>query len=82
MAAIIPISTLITLMRDRNHFFLFGVTFSSWPGKFVIPNFRQYQSYRSNDKFNCCLEIKSKMAARVSVCTLNPLNLLANQAHI
>ena len=32
--------------------------------------------------FNCCLEIQSKKAARISVCTLNSLKLLSNQIHI
>ena len=59
-------------------YFLSDVTFPSWPGKSVIPNFWQYQFYRSNDKFNCCLEVQLKMAARISIFTLIPLNLPAN----
>ena len=51
--------------------FISGVTSPSWPGKSVNPNFRQYQSRRNSNKFNCCLEIQSKIAARISICTLN-----------
>ena len=40
--------------------FIFDVICLSRPGKSVNPNFRQYQSYRKNDKFNCCLEIQQK----------------------
>ena len=59
-----------------------NVTFPSWHGKSVNPDFLQCQSYRKNDNFNCCLEIKSKIAAIISICTLNPLKLSSNQIHI
>ena len=62
--------------------FISDVTFPSWPGKSVNPNFRQYQSCRNNDKFNCCLEIQPKTARRISICTLTPLKLPSNQIHI
>ena len=62
--------------------FISDVFFPSWPGKSVNPNFRQHQSYRNNDKFDSCLEIQSKTAARISISTLNPLKLLSNQIHI
>ena len=81
MAAIISISTLIPLMRDNNCF-LDYVTFPSWPGKSVQPNFRQYQSDRNNKKFNRCLKIQSKRNARISICTLNPLTLPSHQINI
>ena len=58
--------------------FISNVTFPAWPGKSVNPNFPQYQSYRNNGKFNCSLKIQSKAAARISVCTLNPLKLPSN----
>ena len=54
-------------------------TFPLWPGKFVNPKFRQYQSKRNNKKFNCCLGIQSEMAVRICIYTLNPLKLPANQ---
>ena len=37
--------------------FISDITFLLWPGKSVNLNFRKYQSYRNNDKFNFCLEI-------------------------
>ena len=40
--------------------FISDVTFPTWAGKIIKPNFRQYQSYRNNDKFNCYLEIQSE----------------------
>ena len=43
MAAIISVSTLITLMREINHF-LPDVTFPSWLGKSVNLNLLQNQS--------------------------------------
>ena len=45
--------------------FLSDVAFPSWHGKSVNPNFRQYQSHRNYDQFNCCLEIQSKTDARI-----------------
>ena len=54
--------------------FLSDVVFPSWPGTSVYPNFRQYQFNRNNDKFDCFLQIQSKMAARISIFTLKPLN--------
>ena len=53
--------------------FISDVTFLSWNGTSVIPNFRQNQSDKNNGKFTYCLEIKSKMAVIVSIYTLNPL---------
>ena len=58
------------------------VTFPLWPCKSVNPNFQQYQSDRNINKFNCFLEIQSKMTARISVWTLNTLKLPSNQIHI
>ena len=52
------------------------------PCKFVYPHFWQYQSDRNRDRFNCWFEIQSKMAARISICTLNPLKLSSSQIHI
>ena len=57
-------------------------TFPSWPGKSVNPNFRQYQSHRNNDKFNCCLQIQSKTDARIPIYTPHPLTLPSNHIHI
>ena len=62
--------------------FISDVPFPSLPGKFVNPNFRQYQSDRNNGKFNCCLEIQPKMAAIVSICTLKALKLFSQQIHV
>ena len=62
--------------------FISDVTFLSWPGKSVNPNFRQYQSHRNNDKFNWCLEIQSKTNARISICTPNTLTLPLNHIYI
>ena len=62
--------------------FIFDVICLSRPGKSVNPNLRQYQSYRNNDKFNCCLEIQQQKSARVSTCTLNTLKQHSNQIHI
>ena len=45
--------------------FLSDVTFPSWPGKFVNPNFPQNTSDRHNNKFDCCLKIQSKAAAKI-----------------
>ena len=61
---------------------LSDVTLPLRPGKFVNPNFWQYQPDRSNDEFDCCLEIKSKRTARNSAFTLNLLKLPSNQTHI
>ena len=44
--------------------FISDHTFPLWPSKSVNLNFRQYQSDRTNKKFNCCLEIQSEMAAK------------------
>ena len=81
MVPIISISTLTPLMRDRNNF-LSDVTFLSWLGKSVNPNFSLYQSDTNNSKFNFCLEIQSKTVTRISISTLNPLKLPWNQIHI
>ena len=62
--------------------FMSDVTFSSWPGKSVNPNFRQYQSYRNKDKFNCCCNIQPKTTKTISICTLNPLKLPSNKIYI
>ena len=48
----------------------------SWPRNTANPSFLQYQSEIHNNKFNCCLEIQLKTAARISVCTL--ISLIAN----
>ena len=37
---------------------------------------------RNNDKFTCCLEIQSKIAELIPICTLNSLKLPKNQIHI
>ena len=63
---------------EREIILLSDVTFPSWPSKSVNPNFRQYNSYRNNDKFNCYLEIQSKRDARISISTLSTLTLLSN----
>ena len=52
------------------------------PCKFVYPHFWQCQSDRNRDRFNCWFETQSKMAARISICTLNPLKLSSSQIHI
>ena len=70
------------LLREIETIFLYIITFPLWPGKHVKHNFRQYQSYRNSDIFNCCLEIRPKLVARISMCTLNTLKLLSNQVHI
>ena len=62
--------------------FISDVTFPLWPGKSVNSNFPQYQSDRNNNKFNCCLEIQSKKAARISICSLNPSKLNSNEIHV
>ena len=65
--------------------FISDVTFPSWHGKSVNANFWQYQSYRNNDKFNCCLEIQrnsDSTAGKIYICTLNPLKLSSNQIHV
>ena len=46
-----------------------------WPGKSFNPNFWPDQSDRNSSKFIRCLEIQSKIAEVISVCTLNPLRL-------
>ena len=61
---------------------LSDVTFPSWPGKSVNYSLRQYESDRNNNKFNRCYEIQSKMAPRISICTLNPLKLPSNEIYI
>ena len=50
-------------------------TFPLWPGKFVNPKFRQYQSNRNNKKFNCCLGIQSEMAVRICILHLKPFKI-------
>ena len=55
---------------------------TSLRGKSVNPKLWQYQSDRNNNKFNCCLEIESKMSARISICTLSPLKLHSKQIDI
>ena len=45
--------------------FISDVTFPSWPGKSVNPNFRQYQSDKNNNKFNSCLDVQSKTDQRI-----------------
>ena len=62
--------------------FISDVTFLLWVGISVNHNFRQCQSYRKNDKFNCCLEIQSRTDARISICTPNSLMLPSNHIHI
>ena len=57
MSAKISMSTVTSLMRDKNHF-LSGVTLTSWPGKPVKPQLWQYQSYIHNYIINCWLEIQ------------------------
>ena len=46
------------------------------------PNFREYQSDRYNNKFDCCFEIQPKTVARIPICTLKPYKLSSNQTHI
>ena len=53
--------------------FLSDVTLPRWSDKSVNHNFRQHQSDKSNGKFACCLEIKSKMVEIISICNLRPL---------
>ena len=48
-------------------FFLSVATFPRWAGKPVNLNIRQYQSERNSEKFSCCLEIQSKIAAIISL---------------
>ena len=47
MAAIISISTLISLTRDRHHF-LSDITFLPSPSQYVNRHYSQYQSYENN----------------------------------
>ena len=42
----------------------------------------RYPRYLADSKFNCCLEIQSEIAARISIYTLNLLKLPSNQVHI
>ena len=58
------------------------ITFLSWLSKLINPILQQYQYDRNYGKFNCCLEIQSKLTAIISICTLNPLKLPSNQSHI
>ena len=75
MAAIITISTLLPLIRARNLFFFSSnFTFRSWSGK-SVNLLSQYQTHKNSDRFNCWLEIQSKIAARISICTLSSLKL-------
>ena len=55
------------------------ITFLSWFSKLINPILQQYQYDRNYGKFNCCLEIQSKLTAIISICTLNPLKLPSNQ---
>ena len=66
MSVIISIATLIPLHLS-NRFFLSVATFPRWAGKPVNLNIRQYQSERNSEKFSCCLEIQSKIAAIISL---------------
>ena len=68
MAAIIVISTLLPLMRNRNCFLIWH----RFPGKSINSHFSQYQSYKSNDKITCCVKNHRKMAAISSISTLIP----------
>ena len=78
MATIISISTVMPLMRK-----LFSYLTSLSPRGLVNPSTPTFGSINlTENKFNCCLEIQSKMAARISICTLNPLKLHSNQIHI
>ena len=43
-----------------------------WLGKSINPHFSLNQSYRKNFKFTCCFKNGWKMAAIISICTLNP----------
>ena len=52
--------TLVYLWYELEIILLSEVTFPSWPGKSINPNFWQYQSDRNNDKLTCCLEIYSE----------------------
>ena len=45
------------------------VTFPSWPGKSVNPQFSQYQSYKNNYKFTCCFKCHQKKAVIISITT-------------
>ena len=55
--------------------FISDAIFPPRHGKSVNKNFPQYLSERNNNKLNCCLEIQSKMAARISVFTLHPFTI-------
>ena len=48
----------------------------------VNPSTPTFNPDRNNGKFNFCLEIQPEMAARISIFTLYPLKLPANQIHI
>ena len=69
---LLPLFPRLCFWSEMKIIFLSDITFPSWPCKSVNSNFVQYQSDRDNNKFNCCLEIQSKMPARISVCTLKP----------
>ena len=81
MRAKISISILTPWYRIQMAF-LPDITFPSWLSKFINPIFQQYQYDRNYGKFNCCLEIQSKLTAIISICTLNPLKPPSNQIHI
>ena len=49
------------------------VNFLSWPSISVNPHFSQYQSYKNNDKFTCCLKNHWKMVPIISIPSLIPL---------
>ena len=68
MAAIISFFTLY-LWYEFQIISLSDITFLSWSGQSVNPNFPQYQSEWNNNKFNYCWQIKLKTAARTSKIT-------------
>ena len=67
-ALIISITTHSHLLRKKI-VFLSDVTFPSWPGKPVNPQFSQYQSYKNNYIFTCCFKCHQKMAGIISITT-------------
>ena len=72
---------ILPLMRDKNHFLIcrhFPIVAQYVHQPKIFGNINLTETIT----FNCCLEIQSKKAARISVCTLNSLKLLSNQIHI
>ena len=63
-----------SLKNGCNNLYFHYFTFNEGKKNLFYPNFRQYQFNRNNDKFDCFLQIQSKMAARISIFTLKPLN--------